>query len=266
MLLILSICAGAGIIGTGLGGLIGTSLGSKSEKALCGILSFSAGVMLSIVCFDLIPEAYEIYQNIYFILAATAGGILMVVIIGYIVDKISAKSNDGVIHKHNHACPCNTVPQLVTNKPNRSLYRAGLVMVLAIALHNLPEGMAIGAGSSINPVRGAMLALLIAIHNIPEGMSIAAPLCAGGMSKFMAVLLTCLAGAATVVGGIIGYLVSSVNMIFTAISLAFAGGAMLYVTFGEIIPEAVNSDKNRSFSFFTIIGILFGILLCYVLM
>ncbi len=264
MLNILIISAGAGIIGTGLGGLIGIFFGSKSEKALSGILSFSAGVMLSIVCFDLIPEALSISQNIYFVLAATASGILMVVVIGYWVDKINCNRKNSIEAKNkitNIAC----VDPALSRNGKSSLYRAGLVMLLAIALHNLPEGMAIGAGSSVSQVRGSMLGLLIAIHNIPEGMSIAAPLCAGGMGKAKSVLLASLSGASTVIGGLIGYLISSVNMFFTAISLAFAGGAMLFVTFGEIIPEAVSADKNRSFAFFTIIGILVGIFLCNLL-
>lgn len=264
MLIILAISAGAGIIGTGLGGLIGIFFGSKSEKALSGILSFSAGVMISIVCFDLIPEAITISQNIYFVLAATASGILMVVVIGNIVDKLNINRKKILAEKKNIANMVCLQPNLIQNGTN-SLYRAGLVMLLAIALHNLPEGMAIGAGSSYNQTKGAMLALLIAIHNIPEGMSIAAPLCAGGMNKVKAVLLASVSGGATILGGIIGYLISSVNLLFTAISLAFAGGAMLFVTFGEIIPEAISADKNRSFAFFTIIGILFGIYLCYLL-
>ena len=104
------------------------------------------------------------------------------------------------------------------------------------------------------------LAIFIGIHNVPEGMAICAPLLAAGMSKGRAVLLTALSGAAIIVGGVLGYWIGDMGQMGLAISLSFASGAMLYVNFGEILPEANALYRGKMPAFFTVLGILLGMM------
>ena len=138
-------------------------------------------------------------------------------------------------------------------------------MVLAVTLHNLPEGMAIGSGASHDAQMGLTLAVLIALHNIPEGMSIGVPLIAGGMAKWKAVLLTALSGAPTLVGGALGAYLGSGGDALVAISLALAAGAMLYVTYCEILPQVILLNQERGPAVFTIMGIILGLLMVHAL-
>jgi ZIP family zinc transporter len=221
--------AAAGICGMGLGGLIPAILLKRpSERVICWLLSFAAGVMTSIVCFGLIPEAFELAG-----LAVSAGGlvlgILAIMMLNHFI-KVSAK-----------------------------LIRSGVLMLFAIGLHNIPEGIAIGAGGSHNPQLGALLALMIALHNIPEGMAIAAPFLAGGMNRWKAVSLTALCGLTTLLGGLLGIFVGGISDLAVALSLSAAGGAMLYIVFGEIIPMSLEMTKNRAASIVTLFGIVVGL-------
>lgn len=258
MLLLVAVSAVAGIIGTGIGGIIGVFFGNKNEKTLSGVLGFASGVMLSIVCFDLLPQAIFISKNLFFVIAALLGGVLMVLLLSYIVDKYTIYRKSSV--SANNSLVTLSGAELASPSGN-SLYRAGIIMFLAISLHNFPEGMAIGSGGYSNQANGIMLAILIAIHNVPEGMSIASPLVAGGMGKAKSVILCAISGVFTMFGGMAGYLLSSFSSLFTALSIAFAAGAMLYVTFGEILPEAIIVNKGRSPSSLVIVGIIVGLLL-----
>ena len=109
-----------------------------------------------------------------------------------------------------------------------------------------------------------VLAILIGLHNIPEGMAISVPLINGGISKRRAVLLTALTGAPTIVGAIIGYLIGDIGALGLALSLSFASGAMLYVTFGEILPQSILMYRSKLPAFFVIIGILVGLIVIYI--
>jgi ZIP family zinc transporter len=134
-------------------------------------------------------------------------------------------------------------------------------MLAAIALHNIPEGIAIGAGGSHDYALGALIALMITLHNIPEGMAVAAPLLAGGVGKLKVVLLTAVCGFTTVIGGLIGGLIGNISDFALAMSLAAAGGAMLYVVFGEIIPQSIVMTKSRAAPLITLAGIIIGLII-----
>lgn len=259
MFVLVLVSAIAGIVGTGIGGIVGVFFGRKNEKTLSGVLGFASGVMLSIVCFDLLPQAIFMSNSLCFVIASLLGGVIMVLLLGCFVDKYTEYRKKD-IKTHDNLLDLNYL-EVPPTSGNTSLYRAGIIMFLAISLHNFPEGMAIGAGGYTNQANGIMLGMLIALHNVPEGMSISSPLVAGGMNKVKAVLLTAISGAFTLLGGIVGYLISSFSVLFTALSIAFAGGAMLYVTFGEIIPEALNLNKGHASSIFVIVGIIVGLLI-----
>ena len=148
-----------------------------------------------------------------------------------------------------------------------ALMVAGLVMACAIALHNVPEGMTIGASYANDDalVGGSalILAVLIGLHNIPEGMAVSVPLIGGGMGKGKAVLLTALSGVPTIIGALLGYAIGEMSVVGLAVSLGFASGAMLYVVFGEIIPQAILMYHSKLPAFSVIFGVLVGLLIIY---
>ncbi|MDE7337172.1 MAG: ZIP family metal transporter, partial [Clostridia bacterium] len=157
-----------------------------------------------------------------------------------------------------------------THKQNHTnLFVAGLVMMTAIALHNLPEGMVIGASyalednllSNLFSGSGFIMAIVIGLHNIPEGMAVSVPLISGGMSKVKATLLTALSGLPTVVGALLGFALGGINNFTLILSLGFASGAMLYVVFGELLPESILMWKSKLPALSLFIGVLVGFLL-----
>jgi len=265
----------AGVVGTGLGGLIGAMLQKDSNRTVSLLLSFAAGVMLSVVCFDLVTEAIETQVGIGTVIAAIAAGVVVIYLLNYWIDK---KTNPEVPHiDENHPKTADDLDELIhsdhynmhhARKDNKfSLFVAGVVMASAIALHNVPEGMTIGASyASNNGVLGSsalVLAVLIGLHNIPEGMAVSVPLISGGMSKPKAVLMTALSGVPTMVGALLGYLIGDIGLMGLALSLGFASGAMLYVVFGEILPQAVLMYHSKLPSFSVIVGMLVGLLIIF---
>ena len=127
--------------------------------------------------------------------------------------------------------------------------------------------MTIGASYASNPgVMGSaalVLAILIGLHNIPEGMAVSVPLISGGMNKAKAVLVTALSGAPTIIGALLGYLLGDIGSLGLALSLGFASGAMLYVVFGEILPQSILMYHSKLPAFSTIIGMLVGLFIIY---
>ena len=142
-------------------------------------------------------------------------------------------------------------------------------MLTAIALHNLPEGMVIGASYALEPDvtanlfsgSGFIMAIVIGLHNIPEGMAVSVPLVSGGMKKVKAVSLTALSGVPTVLGALLGFVLGGINEVMLVISLGFASGAMLYVVFGELLPEAILMWKSKLPALSVFAGLLVGFLL-----
>ena len=250
MLQVLLLSAAAGILGTGAGGLVGLIFKDKSHSTISSLLSFAAGVMLSIVFFDLIPEAMDIFGLIPTLFSIVAG-VLAVWALEWLINQLT---------KHNGASAAG-----VLSGSKAAMLRSGIVIFAAIALHNFPEGMAIGSGGAHSQQMGLMLAILIALHNIPEGISIGVPLMEGGMGKKKAVLMTALSGAPTLFGGLAGGLIGSVGEGYVAASLGIAGGAMLYVTFCEILPQAILMDRSHRPASFAVIGVLFGLIMVAVL-
>ena len=265
----------AGVAGTGLGGLIGALLQKYSNRTVSLLLSFAGGVMLSVVCFDLITESIETGVGVLTVIAAIAIGVLVIYLLNDIIDN---HANREVPHvDENHPKTHDDLDELIhsdhykqhkANKDNKlSLFVAGLVMASAIALHNLPEGMTIGASYASNDaVMGSsalVLAVLIGLHNIPEGMAVSVPLISGGMSKPRAVLLTALSGAPTILGALMGFAIGEIGPLGLALSLGFASGAMLYVVFGEILPQAIIMYRSKLPAFSAIFGMLAGLFIIF---
>ena len=110
-------------------------------------------------------------------------------------------------------------------------------------------------------VSGYIIAKVIVLHNIPEGMAVSVPIISGGMGKAKAVGLTALSGVPTVIGAVIGFALGGINQIMLMLSLGFASGAMLYVVFGELLPESILMWKSKLPALALFVGVLAGFLL-----
>ena len=265
----------AGVVGTGLGGLIGAMLQKDSNRMVSLLLSFAGGVMLSVVCFDLVTEAIETGAGLFPVILSIALGFVITYLLNYLIDRAADPEVPHI--DANHPKTADDLDELIhfdhleqhyaKNDSKFSLFVAGIVMACAIALHNVPEGMTIGASyASNNGVMGSaalILAVLIGLHNIPEGMAVSVPLISGGMKKYKAVLLTAASGVPTVLGALLGYLLGEIGPLGLALSLGFASGAMLYVVFGEILPQSILMYHSKLPAFSAVVGILVGLLIIF---
>lgn len=273
----------AGVGGTGLGGILGALVRTESNRIVSLLLSATSGVMISIVCFELMVESLEAAQSVFsdgavfVVCIAVLVGMAVVFLLNWLIDKrtegevphtassLHPKTHDN-IDELSHIDHYNQ--HLKEHAPKRELWVAGVVIACAIALHNIPEGMSIGASYNIGTEGGVSMALILAVliglHNIPEGMAVSVPLVAGGMKRIKAALLTAASGVPVVLGAWLGYWIGDIGAIGLAASLGFASGAMLYVVFGEIIPQAVLMYRSKVPAFFVIIGMLIGMIIIYV--
>jgi len=260
MVILLSIIAGVG--GMGLGAAFTALMGKRSPSMGSYLLSFAGGVMTAVVCFGLVPESIELLEEaersemsaITISILGLVLGIGIVMLLNYIVDRVTVAGKEKLkIH---------STPEEFYHSDkvdNKKLVRSGIFILIVIALHNIPEGMAIGAGGVHEFDFGMMIALMIALHNIPEGMAVAAPLIAGGISKAKVIFFTASAGASTLIGTLIGGLIGGISEVAVALSLSAAGGAMLYIVFGEIIPQSIIMTKNRTATIIALVGVLAGL-------
>lgn len=227
-----------GVIGTGAGGLLALILGRPGKKFLSFILGFSAGIMLTIICFDLLPEAFE-RASFSIGLLGIIMGVIMIILI------------DGIVHNHKG----NGVIH------DRSFIKMGALIGLGVALHNFPEGLAIGSGFMATRELGTGISIVIILHNIPEGISMAAPMRAGGMSKMKVLISTLLTGIPMGIGAFIGGVLGEISQGFIAFCLAFAGGTMLYITCGELIPSSNRLHIGKTATLGLVLGFIIGLLM-----
>lgn len=141
-----------------------------------------------------------------------------------------------------------------------SLLKTGIIISIGLALHNFPEGLAIGSGFGASLTLGYTLALAIALHDVPEGISMAVPMKNGGMKTYKVILYVILSGVTTGIGAFFGALVGNISQSVIAICLSFAAGAMLYIVSGELMPESNTLYKGRMSAIGNIIGFLLGII------
>lgn len=227
-----------GTFGTTIGGIIGVTFKNTSNRFLSFILEFAAGLMISIVCFDLIPEALELSNLSYTIIGIVIGVASMIICDNVIKSKYSKKRI----------------------KNNNSLLKTGIVVGIGLSLHNFPEGLAIGSGFGASIKLGYSLAIAILLHDIPEGISMSVPMKYGGMNKTKVVVYTLLSGVTTGIGAFFGALLGTISVGVISICLSFAAGAMLYIVSGELIPESKSLYKGRFASLGNIIGFVVGML------
>lgn len=245
----------AGVAGMGLGGLFSAILGKRSEKTVSALLALAGGVMIAIVLLELIPESHE-YGGAWITIAGLAMGAAVVWLGSFLLDKFTAKHKGITQPLHENFEDYYHISR------QKSMLRTGLVMMFALAIHNIPEGMALGAaGQSSESSLGLVLSVMLLLHNIPEGMAMTAPMISGGFGRIKAVLLALLTGFTTIFGTLIGMWLGGISDIALAFSLAFAGGAMLYVVFGEMLPHTITATKTRMPTIVMMAGIVLGFLI-----
>lgn len=227
-----------GVVGTGLGGFVVLLIGVPSDRFISFMLSFSGGIMLTIVCFDLLPEAFDISGLPIGVLGMILGGIFTIIA-------------EELMH----------VSGQCSSERRGQCRKIGWLIGIGVALHNFPEGLAIGSGFSVNHGFGLSIALVIAIHNIPEGISIAAPLKYGGISGLGALLYTVLVGMPLGIGAVIGAYLGNISEVFISLCLGFAGGTMLVITCEDILPNSKTITKSSLSAVGLIMGFVLGIIL-----
>lgn len=276
---LVTLISGAG--GTGLGGLIGALFKSESNRTISLLLAFAGGVMTAMVCFDLLAEAEEAANQVtehgvLLVIFAVALGVAVVYLLNHLIDRKTRKEVSHTADEH-HPETHDDIDELVHadhlnmhkrhNDSRLSLFVAGVVMACAIALHNIPEGMTIGASFAVSDNlmwgTGMIMAVLIGLHNIPEGMAVAVPLISGGTGRVKATLLTAACGLPTVLGAWLGFWLGDIGPLGLTMSLGFASGAMLYVVFGEIMPESYLIYRSKLPAFAVMVGLALGMFMIF---
>lgn len=198
-----------GTFGTTLGGIIGVVIKKHSNKFLSFILAFASGLMMSVICFDLLPEALGI-SNIVNVVIGTIIGIVSMIFCDILVEKkfsVNSKTKD----------------------MENNLLKTGIIVSIGLAIHNFPEGLAIGSGFEASLKLGLSLAIAICLHDIPEGISMAVPMKNGGMKISKVIFYVILSGITTGIGAFFGAIIGSISQVVISICLSFAAGAMLYI-------------------------------------
>ena len=224
---------------TVIGSVLGFFFKNISHKFSDIILSFAAGVMLSASVFGLIAPSLEgggKYAIIITIIGIFAGAVVL-----NLMDKL-------VPHMHRLVGADN-------EKHSSSSLDKVLLFVLAIAIHNLPEGIAAGVGFGSDDTSQALLiAGGIALQNIPEGMVIIGPMLAAGISPKKTFLCAFMTGIIEIAGTLIGYFAVNISAASLPFALAFAGGTMLYVVSDEMIPETHSHGSERGATYALLLG------------
>jgi len=250
----------AGLFSSVLGGVIAIVTTKPSKKFIGLSFIFVATVLLTLVFIDFIPHAighghyhtavdsatgvmYRYWHQhsgagIWLTILGLGVGIGLVILLS-LFDKHGHEHIHGVFD-HSDDCSHDDEPDRLTQKEKKRMLLMAIPVVVAIILHDLPKGLAIGSAGSITT------ALVIGLSCIPEGMTIAIPLKSAGM-KVPKILAVCaFAGLATVIGAVIGYLLGGINVYFSGIMFAIAAGCIIGVVFSEIMPLALEySDSSK---------------------
>lgn len=222
------------------GAVIGFFVHDVDHKTNDMILSFAAGIMLAAAVNGLILPSFE--------MAGISG--LLIPVLGIFAGALFLNMMDRFtphLHKLSGV-------EIEEHQDNKHLSRA-LLFVMAVAIHNLPEGLAAGVSFGNEDVSAAItVAVGIALQNIPEGIVTVSPLVMSGVKRTRAVLLASITGLIEVVGTFIGFYVSAVSNQILPFALAFAGGTMLYIISDEMIPETHSHGYERISTYSLLVG------------
>ncbi|MDD4557143.1 MAG: ZIP family metal transporter [Alphaproteobacteria bacterium] len=246
MLLNMIIATTIACLFTGLGGFFVLFKKEYSKAHIDLALNAAAGIMLGAAFFSLLSPAFviahkmaeqHIVYGLYFVFAIALGAAILWIL--------------NVIIPHTHE------QEVLENKAKVSL-KTAVLFVIAISLHKLPEGLAMGvaygAGEAINP---RSLVIGIALQNIPEGLTVAISLVAANYNRLKSALVATLVGFVQPIGAIAGYLLMSISEALLPFGMALAGSTMLFVIINEMLPETYGGEKNRQSSIALFLGFIF---------
>lgn len=221
-----------GALSNEIGGLIGF-IGKSNRESVNRTVAFTAGITTSIICFELLIEAFEMSTK-YYVVIFTVIGCVFVKILDFLINIFSKEKNN-----------------------------SSKVIVSAMAAHNITEGIAIGAGFSVSKLLGISLLCAIMLHNIPEGMIIGSML-RKESKKIKNMSNVCIIiGVFLGIGALVGALLGNVDDRYIMPNLALSAGAMLYMLSCELIPNMYDIE-NKSKGIIYILGFLLGCLICKV--
>ncbi|MCG9969025.1 ZIP family metal transporter [Pelotomaculum terephthalicicum JT] len=223
-------------LGTCLGALLVITLGRMRPGTLSLMLGLASGIMTAVIIFDLLPSSLR-YGSPIAALAGFMGGITLMLALDLGINIFAPAALQG-----------------------RDYLKMGYLIATGIALHDLPEGLAIAAGFATAEKLGPLLVLAIGLHNIPEGMATAAPLRHGGLSAGRVLAINILISLITPVGTFFGLALLESSRSFIGPLLAFAAGAMTYIVLGELAPESRRNSRPLAY-----LGMLFGLSLILML-
>lgn len=227
------------VIGTLIGSIFGIITGKMGKRFFSAVLGATAGLMMAIVCFELLPKSFE-------------KGSVEIAVIGIIIGVSVIIFLDSTIA---------TFRQKRKTVIQSKYVRTAFLLALGIGLHKLPEGLAVGSSYVSSNNLGLSLACVIGLHDIPEGFALSVPMKLGKVPNKKIIRYVLFTQIPMGVGALIGGILGEISSLTVALSLAFAGGAMLYITCSEIIPESNELYKGRTPAIADMIGFVLGIII-----
>lgn len=263
---LLSLFAG---LGTGLGGLVAV-LRKPGKRSFGFLMGITGGVMISLSFLELVNEAWQLQGFWTATIGFGLGAFFM-----FFIDLLAPHIRFGEREVKGHEVPAEPKPMILpfggrhrhgyfrrrTHIVDHKLFRTGLLLAIGITIHNLPEGIAVGAGYMHTPQFGFFIALAILLHNIPEGMATALPLCKSGVCGWDSFRTAFLSGLVEPIGALAAALFLKTFSSLVPGALAFAGGVMMFITLDELIPTA----REHGHQHYTAIGIIIGALFVFML-
>lgn len=252
-----------------MGGLV-VLIRQPGKRTFGLLMGIAAGVMISLSFLELVNEAWQLAGYLTATIGFTAGALTM-----FALDFFIPHIRFGEREFHTSSTGMAGTPVQVSNHGrhrhgrqhhsdpivDKKLLRTGILLAIGITLHNLPEGLAIGAGYIHAPEFGVFIALAILLHNIPEGIATALPLCSSGVCRWDSFRAASLSGLTEPVGALIAALFLTTFQSLVPAALAFAGGVMVFITLDELVPTA----RQYGHQHYTAIGIILGAVFVFLL-
>lgn len=212
----------------------------KKETFVANALAFASGVMITVSLTDLIPESHTLLLKCFYPIPVILIGTIFVVV-GILFSML--------IEYY--------LPEKKNGKMDSKLYRVGIISMLAIILHNIPEGIATFMTSTHNFSLGVSLTIAIALHNIPEGISISVPIFYASKSRKKALFYTFISGISELVGAIVAYLFLQNIMTDMTMGMLYSmiAGIMIYISFYELLPTSLNYQKPKLSCIYFLLGV-----------
>ncbi|KAB2952577.1 hypothetical protein F9B85_07890 [Heliorestis acidaminivorans] len=222
-MLVISLLAG---LATTLGAILVLWWPNLESKKLGAFLGFATGVMIAVVFLDLLPTAWQ-WGGISALVTGFLLGVLMIALADLILTRLIRFGDQ--------------------RRKINPLRKMGYLIAIGISLHDFPEGIAIAAGAAAEFHLGWFVALAIGLHNIPEGIATAAPLRMSGLANWKIIVLATVMALFTPLGTLLGFGVLTISTKVLAQLIALAGGAMIYLVFSELWPEAKKNNPSWAY-------------------